>query len=333
MVAPRALLVFTLFALTASACGAFADAEPTATPTRTATRTPTKTPTPTSTPTATATSTPTDTPLPPPPTQPPAPPVAEGEALQGGVAVLRVRGEAASARAIFSGREYLLIPRDGGGFWAVIGVGADHDPGTYPVNVTLFDGGGGVVDQFDVSLTVLSRGYAAERITVPPGQSGLLDPNVGAQERSIRDSVFATVTLGQMWSGPFAFPVSASISSPYGIGRAYNDGPVSSYHQGADFPVSPGRSVGASAAGRVAYVGTLPIRGVSVIIDHGLGVFSGYHHLSGVSVSQGQSVSKGQTIGNSGSSGLSTGPHLHWEVVVRGVPVDPVLWTQRTIGP
>lgn len=259
--------------------------------------------------------------------------MAEGEVLQGGTAVLRVGGEAASARAIFGGREYLLLHREGGGFWAVIGVGADHEPGTFPVAVTLFDDGGGVVDQFDVSLVVRSRGYPAERITVPPGQSGLLDPNVGAQERSIRESVYATVTLGQMWSGPFAFPVSASISSPYGIGRAYNDGPVSSYHTGADLPVSAGRSVGAAAAGRVAFVGTLPIRGVSVIIDHGVGVYTGYHHLTGASVSEGQSVSKGQTIGTSGSSGLSTGPHLHWEVVVRGVPVDPVLWTQRTIGP
>jgi murein DD-endopeptidase MepM/ murein hydrolase activator NlpD len=108
---------------------------------------------------------------------------------------------------------------------------------------------------------------------------------------------------------------------------------VTSFHGGTDFDVPRGTPVAAAAAGRVAFVGPLAIRGNSVIVDHGMGVFSGYHHLSRTSVQVGQQVAAGDLVGYSGASGLATGPHLHWEVIVSGVTVDPVLWTQQDIGP
>jgi murein DD-endopeptidase MepM/ murein hydrolase activator NlpD len=172
-----------------------------------------------------------------------------------------------------------------------------------------------------------------ETITVPPNQSGLLDPAVGQREEQIRSAVFAAFTPERLWTGSFTYPVSAPISSPYGIGRSYNGGPVASYHGGTDFGVDRGTPIVASAAGRVAFAGMLPIRGRSVIIDHGAGVFSGYHHLSQVSVVVGQPVAAGDLVGYSGASGLATGPHLHWEVIAGGVEVDPVLWTYEEIGP
>jgi murein DD-endopeptidase MepM/ murein hydrolase activator NlpD len=77
----------------------------------------------------------------------------------------------------------------------------------------------------------------------------------------------------------------------------------------------------------------MPIRGISVVIDHGAGVFSGYHHFSGLAVAPGKYVGQGELIGYSGMSGLATGPHLHWEIVVHGMSVDPVPWTQAAVGP
>jgi murein DD-endopeptidase MepM/ murein hydrolase activator NlpD len=77
----------------------------------------------------------------------------------------------------------------------------------------------------------------------------------------------------------------------------------------------------------------MPIRGRSVIIDHGAGVKSGYHHLAETLVSEGSLVEAGQVVGAAGSTGLSTGPHLHWEVTVWGVNVDPLQWTAESFEP
>jgi murein DD-endopeptidase MepM/ murein hydrolase activator NlpD len=73
----------------------------------------------------------------------------------------------------------------------------------------------------------------------------------------------------------------------------------------------------------------LQVRGEVVILDHGWGVFSGFWHLSQIDVTAGQAVDRGDIVGLVGDTGLSTGPHLHWEMRVGGVPVDPLQWTQR----
>jgi murein DD-endopeptidase MepM/ murein hydrolase activator NlpD len=251
--------------------------------------------------------------------------------MQGGAATINVDGAAPSARATFQGKSWQLLARPGG-FWGVFGIGADLAPGSYPLAVTLDSHGG---DAIELAGTVLvtAAGYPVENIAVPPDQAGLLDPALAQQESATRASVFAGFGPERRWEGAFIFPVSGSISSPYGIGRSYNGGPVSSYHTGADFAEDEGTPVVAANSGAVAYADALPIRGNSVIIDHGAGVFSAYHHLLSSTVSAGQAVSKGDLIGYLGGTGLSTGPHLHWEIVVGGVNVDPVPWTERVYGP
>lgn len=310
-----------LLAMTSSGCGVFTGSSPTPTPTETAT------PTITSTPTATLTPTLTPTPTPEPHVQTPS-----VELAQGNAAVLRVSGSAASASATFAGREYPLLPKQDG-FWAVIGVAADHQPGAYPVSIVLRNTAGVALAELSATVTVLDAAYPFETINLAPEQSALLDPALSAQEAATRSAVFAEFTPERLWSGPFIFPVPGSISSPYGIGRSYNGGPVTSYHHGTDFPRDEGTPVAASNSGRVAYAGDLPVRGTSVIIDHGAGVFSGYHHLASAAVQAGQSVATGDLVGYVGASGLATGPHLHWEIIVDGVEVDPVLWTYSEIGP
>jgi murein DD-endopeptidase MepM/ murein hydrolase activator NlpD len=83
----------------------------------------------------------------------------------------------------------------------------------------------------------------------------------------------------------------------------------------------------------VALAEQLFLYGNSVIIDHGAGVFSGYNHMQSIVVAPGESVALGQPIGYMGQTGLVTGPHVHWEAVVHGVRVDPLLWTQAAIEP
>jgi len=91
-----------------------------------------------------------------------------------------------------------------------------------------------------------------------------------------------------------------------------------------------GVPVYAPARGVVVLAEPLAVRGQAVILDHGWGVFSGFWHLSQIDVTVGQEVERGQPIGLVGNTGLSTGPHLHWEVQVRSVPVDPVQWTKES---
>jgi murein DD-endopeptidase MepM/ murein hydrolase activator NlpD len=127
--------------------------------------------------------------------------------------------------------------------------------------------------------------------------------------------------------------MNAPISSPFGGGRSYNGGPVTSHHSGTDFAAPEGVPVHASARGRVAWTGYLATRGESVMIDHGLGVFTGYHHMSQINVVEGHFVERGDVVGLNGATGLATGPHLHWELIIRGVNVDPVFWIYEGVAP
>jgi len=96
-----------------------------------------------------------------------------------------------------------------------------------------------------------------------------------------------------------------------------------------DFCGRTGTELYAVAPGKVVYVDTLVVRGGVVVIDHGWGVYTAYDHLSEFRVQAGDMVQPGQVIGLGGSTGRSTGPHLHWEVWVGGVQVNPVDWLAR----
>jgi murein DD-endopeptidase MepM/ murein hydrolase activator NlpD len=85
----------------------------------------------------------------------------------------------------------------------------------------------------------------------------------------------------------------------------------------------------APADGTVVFTGTLAVRGNAIVLDHGWGVMTGYWHLSAIHVTTGDVVAQGQHIGDIGNSGLSTGPHLHWEMRVNGVPTSGLQWVRE----
>ena len=118
-------------------------------------------------------------------------------------------------------------------------------------------------------------------------------------------------------SGQLSWPVSGPVTSSFGVrwGRM---------HEGIDIAVGQGTPVRAAAAGTVIYAGWMEGYGNLVAIDHGNGLSTAYGHNSSLASSVGQSVSAGQLIAYSGSTGHSTGPHVHFEVRVNGAPVDPL---------
>jgi murein DD-endopeptidase MepM/ murein hydrolase activator NlpD len=306
----------------------------------------TPTPVPTQTPTVTRTATATRTATPVPPTEaptpeptstsaPPPPAAPSGNALpQGRTYVLRVPGNgAASAVASFRGDQLQMLQDASGDFWRVVGASSLAALGNFTATYTLYDAEGGVIGTSSELVSVTYTEYPTEYITLPPGQLEGISANDAQIEINIRAATFARFTPEKLWDGPFIFPSSGPITAPFGDGRSYNGAPVSSRHSGTDFGAEEGSPVIASARGRVAFAGYLATRGNSVMIDHGGGVFTGYHHMSRIDVVEGQEMAQGQLVGAVGATGLATGPHLHWELIVAGVNVDPVFWTYAGVAP
>ena len=179
------------------------------------------------------------------------------------------------------------------------------------------------------SILLTSGYYPQEQITVDPS---FLDPAVTVPEDEKVKSITASATPQKYWSDVFIPPVDEPICiySGFGTRRSYNGGPYNAFHTGLDYGVCANLNIYAPAPGKVVYVGELTVRGQATIIDHGWGVYSGFWHQSAVHVQAGDVVEAGQLIGEIGSSGRVTGPHLHWEVWVNGVQVNPQDWLDNT---
>jgi murein DD-endopeptidase MepM/ murein hydrolase activator NlpD len=171
--------------------------------------------------------------------------------------------------------------------------------------------------------------WTFEQITYT-GQAATIDAETIRQERERLAAIWGQFTAQPYWSADFAEPLRDYLgySSLYGARRSYGGGPYDRYHEGLDFSAYGGTTVHAPAAGHVVLAEQLAARGGAVIIDHGLGVFSGYYHLSEVLVPAGQMVAPGDQLGRVGSTGLSTGNHLHWDLLVGGIWVDPAAWRE-----
>jgi len=166
--------------------------------------------------------------------------------------------------------------------------------------------------------------------TVNGVESLTIDPQVIQDEDLILSSVISTIP-DKLWDGVFQFPVDdPCVGSGFGNRRSYNNGAYLYFHTGMDFTIcaADNLNVYTPAPGVVAFTGQLPIKGNFIVIDHGQGIMSGYAHLSEVMVNIGDLVDTGQTIGIIGNTGRSVGPHLHWEVWVNGVVVNPYDWIE-----
>lgn len=163
------------------------------------------------------------------------------------------------------------------------------------------------------------------------GSAAAIDQASIDEERARLMTIWTQATPRPQWTAPFELPIQQylDVSAPYGVRRSYNGGPYRTYHEGVDFSAYGGTPVFAPAAGTVVLAELLFVRGGAVIIDHGLGVYSGYYHMSSISVSPGQQVQPGDPLGEVGTTGLSTGNHLHWDLLINGVWVDAAAWRDR----
>lgn len=216
----------------------------------------------------------------------------------------------------------------GKGYVALVGLDAFTEPGLYTLE--LEGAGGRPWSPFSQAIRVVSGNYGTELVTVPAEQSDLLAPEVRADEDEFLATIYSQFTPAPQWEGLFQTPVTTTIvTSGYGVTRSYNGGAYEIYHTGVDFAAAAGTLVLAPAAGTVVFSDTLELRGNVLILDHGLGVMTGYYHLTRSLVKVGDVVTAGQPIAEVGSTGLSSGAHLHWELRILNVPVNGLQWTRE----
>ena len=211
------------------------------------------------------------------------------------------------------------------------GVHALQEPGVYPLRLqaTLPDGS---QQSFEQMVLVTEGNYYSEELYVPPDT---IDPAVTEPENQNIFAITSPFTPAQFWNGIFTSPAvyPDQYTSRYGTRRIYHGIgtglTIQGFHTGLDFAGGEGLQIFAPAAGRVVFAAPLTVRGNATIIDHGLGVYSGFWHQSQILVHVGDTVAQGQVIGLVGGTGRVTGAHLHWEVWVNGVQVNPLDWLNQ----
>lgn len=240
---------------------------------------------------------------------------------------LRTR-ESAAIHGQFLERDLKVITSDEGKqHHILVGVPMFTDMAVYPLQLRIESASTGEEFPLSANLQVIAGGYWRQSITI--NNSDLLEQSVEEAEKSLLAGLAGTFTPERWWQRSLSLPAAAAINALFGTLRSYNGSPFNRYHSGVDFAGAPGTSVMAAAAGRVVLADRLHIRGNTVLIDHGWGLFTLYAHLSEALVIPGEQVASGQLIGTIGSTGRSTGPHLHWEVWLHGVDVDPMQWVQE----
>ncbi len=223
-----------------------------------------------------------------------------------------------------------FYPFNGVNLAALQGIHAMAQPGLYDLELRIFSSQGGeLIYAFSQPIVVAEAGYPNDPPLRVPAET--LDPAVTAPEDELVASLVAASTPDRLWEGTFLFPSTSTDAFPsrFGSRRNYNDSGYIYYHAGLDLYGRSGTPITASARGRVVFAGPMTVRGNTTFIDHGWGVYTGYLHQSEILVSVGDMVEAGQTIGLVGATGRVTGPHLHWEIWVGGVPVDPLEWTSQ----
>ncbi|MDR1931511.1 MAG: M23 family metallopeptidase [Spirochaetales bacterium] len=215
--------------------------------------------------------------------------------------------------------------------WAAVGgISSVQAPGDYGLTVSAVCEDGRRVT-LSSDLRILGRAFVQEDIPLNQAMSSLRadpDPRKAVESRELW-TLLTTINPSSVYhAGELCLPVAEGFreTSFFGDRRTflYTDGGTSkSIHYGLDYATPRGTPVQAAGAGRIVMAKERVLTGFSIVIEHLPGVYSLYYHLDRLNVKEGQMVNAGERIGDSGFTGLATGPHLHWEVRAAGNAVEP----------
>ncbi|MGQ9625978.1 MAG: LysM peptidoglycan-binding domain-containing protein [Anaerolineae bacterium] len=252
--------------------------------------------------------------------------------LQGYTLVIELQSAQPITPLGFLDGQALSFSQEGNYCWALYGVPLQEETGPHPLELRI-PGQNGMTTVVRGEVPVAWGNYPAQSVNLPPDRTYLLDPKLDEAEENRLRALCNLFTPERKWSGPFQAPLSSQVQvlSAFGGHRAYNGGLLHNRHTGVDLRAGAGAPVLAAAPGQVAFAGKLDIRGNTVILNHGRGAYSLYSHLAEIMVEEGQEVEKGALLGTVGDTGRAVGPHLHWEVRVGGICVEPLQWLRESI--
>jgi murein DD-endopeptidase MepM/ murein hydrolase activator NlpD len=245
----------------------------------------------------------------------------------GDVAWVHVQGpgDATTIEGALGGRSLAFFPY-AGGHAAVVGIDLESKPGPEAWRLALLEPGR-EPRTLTGKITIRRREFSVQRLTLPTDKVDL-DPET--ERRAVSESdrlraLYRTITPERLWRGRFVRPVAGQEpGTGFGARRIINGKPRSP-HSGIDYAAERGTPVVAVNSGRMALVGDFFFPGRLVVVDHGLGLYTLYFHLDTVAVTDGEMVDRGQPLGTVGSTGRSTGPHLHFGATVGAARIDPAV--------
>ncbi|MBN2358564.1 MAG: M23 family metallopeptidase [Deltaproteobacteria bacterium] len=251
---------------------------------------------------------------------------------QPGVVLVRPQRPLASLSAGLFGRQVELVPWANGRYLGLVGVGLDDPVGRAPLTLSYALEAGEVM-QVELDVDVVDRAYPSNTLRVA---RRFVRPGPAARRQIRRErrelaELWREPSRERLWRGNFILPRQSELTSVFGVRRIFN-GRLRSRHKGIDLDGSGGEPVAAANRGRVLFAGSRYYSGRTVILDHGLGLYTLYFHLRSVEVAAGQLVERGTVIGKLGSTGRVTGPHLHFAVRLSGIYVDPVTFLQLELA-
>ncbi len=218
-----------------------------------------------------------------------------------------------------------------GEFGALVGIDMADEPATvnFTAAITYSDGHRERVFR----VVVQAEEFRVQSMTLPKGQ---VEPDADALKQINREqekvkAVLAGLTPERLWTGGFLVPVEGTVTGAFGSKRILN-GQTRNQHSGEDIAAPLGAPVKAANDGVVRLMDDQFFSGISVILDHGLGLFTMYFHLDSATVKEGARVKRGDVIGTVGQSGRATGPHLHWAAWLNGSRVNPFSLAKLPLG-
>lgn len=218
------------------------------------------------------------------------------------------------------------------GKFAIIPLSYDLAPSEYVISLTVKNDSGAAPGESQplqyqkINVNILSKDFPIQYLTISEevDQSTRNDEAYEEYDKYV-GAVRKTNTPIKMWDGIFLKPVEGRITTQFGMRRFVNNSPTSYRHSGIDIAADRGTPVMAANSGKVILARYLTLTGNTLLIDHGYGIISWSYHMDSIKVKEGEDVKKGQLIGEVGSTGFSTGPHLHFAISVHDVFTNP--WT------
>lgn len=255
------------------------------------------------------------------------------EIQQGRTGIIRVvaPGDTTRMQVLFDGRVYPMYATNEGDWVGFLVVDMNATRGAdLPVDVYTWQGETANSPQRE-TVSIVWGSFDYQNIAIPYEQQDLLNADTNRQDFNTLVQVYSRRTEQKYWTGTLQLPVLGPQISTFGGIRTYNEGVLESRHTGVDYRAGTGENVLASGHGVVVFAQRLPIHGNHVVIDHGWGVLTGYSHLSEIYVVPGQRVVVGDVIGLVGATGRVQGAHMHFELTVNGLWVDPSQFLNLTI--